>query len=75
MAEWLLPITSRTTYGLALALALVEELLRRQVVPPVAAIERLCADVFTHAQRQVFEFLITPPTTSNELPSTSCFSH
>lgn len=61
IAEWLLPIAMQTTQGMALAQAVVEELRRRNIVlPPVAAIERLCAEVSTRAQRQVFKLLTAP---------------
>lgn len=61
IAEWLLPIALQTTQGMALAKAVVDELRRRQVVlPPVATIERLCAEVSTRAQRQVYRLLTEP---------------
>lgn len=63
IADWLLPTALQTTQGVALAQAIVEELRRRQVVlPPVAVIERLCAEVSTRAQRQVFKLLTAPLT-------------
>ena len=56
IAAWLLPIAMQTTQGMALAQAVVDELRKRQIVlPPVAAIERLCAEVLTRAERQVFK--------------------
>ena len=58
IAEWLLPIAMQTTNGMALAQAVVDELRKQHIiVPPVAAIERLCAEVSTRAQRQVFKLL------------------
>ncbi|MEO6073749.1 MAG: DUF4158 domain-containing protein [Burkholderiales bacterium] len=56
IADWLLPIAMQTTNGMALAQAVVDELRKQHIiVPPVAAIERLCAGVSTRAQRQVFK--------------------
>ncbi len=56
IADWLLPIAMQTTNGMALAQAVVDELRKQRIiVPPVAAIERLCAEVSTRAQRQVFK--------------------
>jgi len=61
VADWLLPIALQTTQGMALAQAVVDELRRRHiVVPPVATIERLCAEVSTRAQRQVYRLLTDP---------------
>ena len=63
IAAWLLPIAMQTTQGMALAQAVVDELRKRQIVlPPVAAIERLCAEVLTRAERQVFKLLVAPLT-------------
>lgn len=63
IADWLLPIAMQTTQGMALAQAVVEELRRRQIMlPPVAVIERLCAEVSTRAQRRVFKLLAAPLT-------------
>ncbi len=45
--------------GVVLAQAVVEELRKRLIVlPPVAVIERLCAEAMTRAQRKVFALLI-----------------
>jgi len=61
VADWLLPIALQTTQGMALAQAVVDELRRRHIVlPPVATIERLCAEVSTRAQRQVYRLLTDP---------------
>lgn len=69
VANWLLPIAMQTTQGMALAQATVDELRRLKVVlPPVATIERLCAEVSTRAQRQVFKCL-TEPLTSEQRAS------
>ena len=61
MADWRLPIAMRTTQGMAVAQAVVDELRRRHIVVPTGAvIERLCAEVSTRAQRQVFKLLTAP---------------
>ena len=58
LAAWLEPTAPQTTRGLVLARAVVEELRKRRVVlPPVAVIERLCAEAATRAQRKVFSLL------------------
>jgi hypothetical protein len=58
IAKWLLPTALQTTQGLVLAEAVVEELRKRRIVlPPVLAIERVCAEVATRAQRQVHRAL------------------
>jgi hypothetical protein len=40
--------------------AAVDELRRRHIVLPPATIERLCAEVSTRAQRQVYRLLTDP---------------
>jgi hypothetical protein len=61
IAEWLLPIAMQTTQGIALVRAVVDQLRKRQIVlPPIAAIERLCAQVSTRAEREVFKLLTAP---------------
>ena len=58
ISTWLDPTALQTTRGIVLAQAVVEELRRRLiVVPPVAVIERLCAEAMTRAQRKVFALL------------------
>ncbi len=58
IADWLSPIAMQTTNGMALAQAVVDELRKQHIiVPSAAAIERLCAEVSTRAQRQVFKLL------------------
>ena len=58
MSAWLDPTALQTTRGLVLAQAVVEELRKRLIVlPPVAVIERLCAEAMTRAQRRVFALL------------------
>ena len=61
VADWLLPIALQITQGMVLAQAVVDELRRRHIVlSPVATIERLCAEVSTRAQRQVYRLLTDP---------------
>jgi TnpA family transposase len=49
-SEWLEPTALQTTRGMVLAQAVVEELRKRLIVlPPVAVIERLCAEAATRA--------------------------
>ena len=58
LAEWLEPTALQMTRGMILAQAVVEELRKRLVVlPPVAVIERLCAEAATRAQRRVLTLL------------------
>ena len=58
IAKWLLPTALQTTQGLVLAEAAIEELRRRRIVlPPVLVIERVCAEVATRAQRQIYKVL------------------
>ena len=59
LSAWLDPTALQTTRGIVLAQSVVEELRRRLIVlPPVAVIERLCAEAMTRAQRKVFALLI-----------------
>jgi TnpA family transposase len=52
------PTALQTTRGIVLAQTVVNELRRRLIVlPPVAVIERLCAETMTRAQRMVFALL------------------
>jgi TnpA family transposase len=58
LSEWLEPTALQTTRGIVLAQAVVEELRKRLIVlPPVAVIERLCAEAATRAQRKIFILL------------------
>jgi hypothetical protein len=58
ISAWLDPTVLQTTRGVVLAQAVVEELRKRLIVlPPVAVIERLCAEAMTRAQRKVFALL------------------
>ncbi len=55
LVSWLEPAAAQTTRGLVLAQAVVAELRKRRIVlPPVAVMERLCAEAATRAQRTVF---------------------
>ena len=61
--EFLLPVAMQTTQGIVLAQAAVEELRRHHVLlPPVTALEKLCATVATRAQREVHRRLTAPLT-------------
>jgi hypothetical protein len=52
ISAWLDPTALQTTRGIFLAQSVMEELRRRLIVlPPVAVIERLCAEAMTRAQR------------------------
>jgi len=58
LSVWLEPTALQTTQGILLARAVVEELRRSRIVlPPLAVIERLCAEVTTRAQRKIFALL------------------
>jgi TnpA family transposase len=58
LKEWLLPTAMQTTRGMPLAEAAIAELRRRKVLlPSLAVLERLCAEVLTRAQRQTFRIL------------------
>ena len=68
IADWLLPLAMQTTNGMALAQAVVDELRKQHIiVPPAAAIERLCAEVSTRAQRQVFKLLTATLTNTQRM--------
>ena len=55
VVSWLEPAAAQTTRGLVLAQTLIAELRKRRIVlPPMAVIERLCAEAATRAQRTVF---------------------
>ncbi len=61
LADGLIDIAMRTTQGLALARAAVDELRRRRIVlPPVRVIELLAATASTRAQRRVHQLLTAP---------------
>jgi Transposase and inactivated derivatives, TnpA family len=63
LVELLLPVAMQTTQGIVLAQAAVDELRRRHVLlPPVPALEKLCAAVATRAQREVHRLLTAPLT-------------
>ncbi|PZS08516.1 MAG: Tn3 family transposase, partial [Chloroflexi bacterium] len=58
LSAWLGSTALQSTRGMVLAQAAVGELRRRLIVlPPVAVIERLCAEAATRAQRKVFSLL------------------
>ncbi len=58
VSAWLDPIALQTTRGIVLAQQVVEEVRKRRIVlPPVAVIERLCAEAMTRARRRIFTLL------------------
>ena len=58
LSEWLEPTALQTTRGMVLAQVVVEELRKRLIVlPPLAVIERLCAEAATRAQRKILTIL------------------
>ena len=64
LSAWLESTAIQTTRGMLLAQAVVEELRKRLVIlPPLAVIERLCAEAATRAQRKVFLLLTSDLTT------------
>lgn len=66
LAAFLLPIAMQTAQGIVLAQAAVDELRRQRVLlPPVAALEKLCATVATRAQREVYLLLTAPLSTGH----------
>jgi TnpA family transposase len=63
LSEFLLPVAMQTIQGIVLARAAVEELRRQRVLlPPIDALEKLCAAVATRAQREVYRLLTEPLT-------------
>jgi hypothetical protein len=63
LSEFLLPVAMQTVQGIVLARAAVDELRRQHVLlPPIAALEKLCAAVATRARRQVYRLLTVPLT-------------
>jgi TnpA family transposase len=60
LAAWLIPTALQTNRGVVLVRAGIDELRRRSVVVPrVAVMERLCAEVIVRSERQLFEILAT----------------
>jgi TnpA family transposase len=58
LATWLMPTALQTNRGVVLVRAAIEELRRRSVVVPrLAVLERLCAEVIVRSERQLFETL------------------
>ena len=65
LAAWLLPLALQSDQGMVLARAVLDELRsRRIIVPPLAVIERLCAETATRALRRIFRALVEPLTAS-----------
>ncbi|KUY95214.1 MULTISPECIES: DUF4158 domain-containing protein [unclassified Burkholderia] len=66
LSEFLLPVAMQTIQGIVLACAAVDELRRQRVLlPPIAALEKLCAAVATKAEREVY-WLLTEPLTDEQ---------
>jgi TnpA family transposase len=60
LATWLMPTALQTNRGVVLVRAGIDELRRRSVVVPrLAVLERLCAEVIVRSERQLFETLTT----------------
>jgi hypothetical protein len=58
LGAWLLPTALQTNRGVVLVGAAIEELRRRSVlVPRLAVLERLCAEVIVRSERQLFQTL------------------
>ncbi len=58
LASWLMPTALQTNRGIVLVQAGMDELRRRSViVPRLAVLERLCAEVIVRSERQLFEIL------------------
>jgi TnpA family transposase len=58
LRAWLLPTALQTNRGVVLVGAAIEELRRRSVlVPRLAVLERLCAEVIVRSERQLFQAL------------------
>ena len=58
LAAWLMPTALQTDRGFVLIRAGIDELRRRLVVVPrLAVLERLCAEVIVRSERQLFEIL------------------
>jgi len=65
LAAWLLPLAFQTNKGMVLVAQLLEEIRQRRIiVPPLTVLERLCAEVSSRAQDQLFETLTTSLTPS-----------
>jgi len=60
LAAWLMPTALQTNRGVVLVQAGIDELRRRSVVVPrLAVLERLCAEVILRSERKLFETLTT----------------
>jgi Domain of unknown function (DUF4158) len=58
LTAWLMPMALQTNRGFVLVRAGIDELRRRSVVVPrLAVLERLCAEVIVRSERQLFEIL------------------
>lgn len=61
LSNWLFPLALQTDQGMTLAVAILEELRALKIiVPPLAVIERLCAETATRALRHLYRVLSDP---------------
>ena len=68
LLEWLHPMAMQTEQGILLAQALFGEVrARRIIVPPIATIERLCAEASTRAERAIDKSLTQTLTPQQKL--------
>jgi len=65
MMNWLLPLALQSDQSMVLGHAVLKELrARRIIIPPLAVIERLCAETATRATRRIYAALTEPLTLS-----------
>lgn len=65
MMNWLFPLAMQSDQSMVLGHAVLKELRsRRIIIPPLAVIERLCAETATRATRRIYAALTEPLTLS-----------
>lgn len=65
VTSWLLPLALQSDQSMVLGHAVLQELrARRIIIPPLAVIERLCAETATIAMRRIYAALTEPLTLS-----------
>jgi TnpA family transposase len=68
LAAWLMPTALQTSRGIVLVRAAIDEIRRRSlIVPRLAVIERLCAEVIVRSERQLFRILTADLTDTHRL--------
>ncbi len=73
LGAWLFPTALQTNRGVVLVGAAIEELRRRSVlIPRLAVLERLCAEVVVRSERQLFQTLTLDLLRSSRLDWTRC---